>query len=184
MIAETDEMRQAVYEALCAVFRLGPGSLEADALIQPGYAEPENAPRPPRERNVIYYWLEKDEEAESRDQEIVLENGETEYEGRAEIRNFLAYRLVIVCYGPKSEENARRIRALLFMDGYRKPRRILRVNGIYLVPNPGQPEILREPAGSLWRRRADLVVRLRVKDEVRSGIDLVKVGPEIRIVKG
>ena len=184
MIAETDEMRQAVYEALCAVFRLGPGSLEADALIQPGYAEPENAPRPPRERNVIYFWLEKDEEAESRDQEIVLENGETEDEGRAEIRNFLAYRLVIVCYGPKSEENARRIRALLFMDGYRKPRRILRVNGIYLVPNPGQPEILREPAGSLWRRRADLVVRLRVKDEVSMGQTLIAGTPEIRIVKG
>ena len=55
---------------------------------------------------------------------------------------------------------------MLFLDGAGFPRRILRDAGIYPVPDPPQPSLLHEEEGSLWRKRADLTVSLRVRDEV------------------
>lgn len=93
----------------------------------------------------------------------------TEYgeSGTAIIRTTLKYKLIIVCYGPSCEEYANRIRSLLYLDGFGFPRQILRVAGIYPVPDPPQPSILHEEEGSLWRKRADLTVQLRVRDEQR-----------------
>ena len=75
------------------------------------------------------------------------------------------YNLVIVCYGPACEEYARRIRHMLYLDGSGFPRRILRNAGIFPVPDPPQPSLLHEEEGSLWRKRADLTIQLRVRDE-------------------
>lgn len=93
----------------------------------------------------------------------------TEYgeDGTAVVRTTLKYRLIIVCYGPSCEEYANRIRSLLYLDGFGFPRQILRAAGIYPVPDPPQPSILHEEEGSLWRKRADLTVQLRVRDEQR-----------------
>ena len=55
--------------------------------------------------------------------------------------------------------------AMLYLDGSGFPRRILRDAGIYPVPNPPQPSLLHEEEGSLWRKRADLTVSLRVRYE-------------------
>ena len=76
----------------------------------------------------------------------------------------LPFRLLLVCYGPHCETYAHKIRSFLFLDGSGFPRSILRKSGIYPVPNPPQPELLFEPEGSLFRRRADLTISLRVKD--------------------
>ena len=79
----------------------------------------------------------------------------------------LKYQLIIVCYGPACEAYASRIRSMLFLDGSGFPRRILRSAGIFPVPDPPQPVLLHEEEGSLWRRRADLTVSLRVREEQR-----------------
>ena len=79
----------------------------------------------------------------------------------------LKYQLVIVCYGPSCEEYASRIRAMLYLDGSGFPRKILRDAGIYPVPDPPQPVLLHEEEGSLWRKRADLTIQIRVRDEQR-----------------
>ena len=70
----------------------------------------------------------------------------------------------------------------MYLDGVRKPRGILRMAGIYPVPRPAQAMVTREPAGSLWRRRADLVISLRVKDKVETVQEAVIVAPEVNIV--
>ena len=57
---------------------------------------------------------------------------------------------------------------MLYLDGPGFPRQILRKAGIYPVPDPPQPSLLHEEEGSLWRKRADLTVSLRVRDELRS----------------
>ena len=77
----------------------------------------------------------------------------------------LKYNLVIVCYGPAAEEYARRIRHMFYLDGRFFPRQILRDAGIFPVPDPPQPALLHEEEGSLWRKRADLTIQLRVRDE-------------------
>ncbi|QTE70202.1 hypothetical protein JRC49_10360 [Clostridiales bacterium FE2011] len=80
----------------------------------------------------------------------------------------LKYQLIIVCYGPDAEEYALRIRSMLYLDGSGFPRRILREAGIYPVPDPPQPAILYEEEGSLWRKRADLTISLRVQYAIQA----------------
>ena len=149
----------AIFDALCACLNLSVA--EGIKLIHEAYAEPENVPRPPRNRNVIYWTVLQDLSPDP----VSMEYGE---DGAAVVRTTLKYRLIIVCYGPSCEEYANRIRSMLYLDGYGFPRRILRAAGIYPVPDPPQPSILYEEEGSLWRKRADLTVQLRVRDELRS----------------
>ena len=56
--------------------------------------------------------------------------------------------------------------AFLYLDGAGLPRQILRKAGIYPVPDPPAPQLLYEPEGSLWRRRADLTISLRIRDDL------------------
>ena len=56
-------MTTAVFKALCACFSLSPSSAEASVLIREAYQEPENAPRLPRNTDVIYFSIEPDSAA-------------------------------------------------------------------------------------------------------------------------
>ena len=170
-----------MFAALCACLGVAAGTDAADRLIHKAYAEPENAPQPPRERDVIYYWIERDTATDDDFQAMVAGRGWGSDLVNTEIRSYLAYRLVVVCYGPHAEEHAHRIWALIFLDGVRKPRGILRAAGIYPIPSPAQPELIREPMGSLWRKRADLVISLRVRDSLVAEQGAVASAPEIRL---
>ena len=185
MLGTSSEMNEAVFAALCACLDLTPGTDAANALIHGAYLDPENAPQPPRNRDVIYYWLERDEATNDNGQSLVTGKDGDWDPGMVptDIISFLAYKLMIVCYGPHAEDYAHRIRSLLYLDGTQKPRGILRAAGIYPIPRPAQPVLLREPAGSLWRKRADLAVSLRVRDEIKTHQPAVKIAPEVKIYK-
>ena len=157
----------AIFDAFCACLGLGRDSREAAALIHEAYAELENAPRPPRNRNVIYWTLLQDPAS---DPVSTTYNPETAGAGRNSVVVYttLKYQLIIVCYGPDAEEYALRIRSMLYLDGAGFPRRILREAGIYPVPDPPQPSILYEEEGSLWRKRADLTISLRVQYAIQA----------------
>ena len=154
--------RAAVFDALCACLNLS--AAEGIRLIHEAYAEPENVPRPPRNRNVIYWTLLQDPASDPVSREYRSEAAGT---GRNTpvVYTTLKYQLLIVCYGPACEEYAGRIRSMLYLDGSGFPRRILREAGIFPVPDPSQPSLIYEEEGSLWRKRADLTVSLRVRDE-------------------
>ncbi len=154
--------REAVFDALCACLNLS--AAEGLRLIHEAYAEPENVHRPPRNRNVIYWTILQDPASDPVSTEY---HSEAAGAGRnmPVMYTTLKYQLIIVCYGPDCEEFAQRIRAMLFLDGAGFPRRILRDAGIFPVPDPPQPSLLHEEEGSLWRKRADLTVSLRVRDE-------------------
>ena len=156
--------REAVFDALCACLNLNKTSAEAIALIHEAYAEPENVPRPGRNKNVIYWTVLQDP---SSDPVSTAWNADAGNAGthRPKVYTTLKYQLVIVCYGPAAEEYANRICLMLYLDGSGFPRRILRDAGIFPVPDPPQPQLLHEEEGSLWRKRADLTVRLRVREE-------------------
>ena len=157
----------ALFDALCACAGVNNLSREAAALIREAYAEPENAPRPPVNRNVIYWTLLQDPASDPVSTAYVPQEAGT---GRntALVYTTLKYRLIIVCYGPASEEYALRIRHMLYLDGNGFPRRILRDAGIFPVPDPPQPALMHEEEGSLWRKRADLTIPLRIRYEQQS----------------
>ena len=164
LISESSSFHTAIFDALCSCLNLS--AAEGIKLIHEAYAEPENVPRPPRNRNVIYWTVLHDPSPDSVAAAWVNETGEGDCHTPVACST-LKYQLVIVCYGPDCEEYAWRIRQTLYLDGSGFPRQILRAAGIWPVPDPPQPSILYEEEGSLWRRRADLTVRLRVRDEQR-----------------
>ena len=154
-------MNEAIFKTLCSCLGLSPSSEQALALIRQAYTEPENNPQPARSADVIY-WSLAPEEAE--DPASYNETAASAGMHKPTVHWYLAYRLLIVCYGPGCEAYAHKIRSFLYLDGAGLPRQILRKAGIYPVPDPPAPQLLYEPEGSLWRRRADLTISLRVRD--------------------
>ena len=154
--------REAVFDALCVCLNLTES--EGVELIHEAYAEPENVPRPTRNKNVIYWTVLQDPSADPVSTEWNNETG-TSGTHLPMVCTTVKYNLVIVCYGPACEEYARRIRHMFYLDGRFFPRQILRDAGIFPVPDPPQPSLLHEEEGSLWRKRADLTIQLRVRDE-------------------
>ena len=148
-------MCETIHNALSACLGLSPASEQALSLIRQAYTEPENSPQPARTVDVIYWALSP---------ETGLPGAETIAPPYSAVHRFLPYQLLVVCYGPACESYAHKIRSFLYLDGAGLPRQILRKAGIYPVPDPPAPQLLYEPEGSLWRRRADLTVQLWVRD--------------------
>ena len=167
MSEDNARWRSAVYQALCACLGLTPGSAAADTLLQPAWSEPEPTPQAPRQRNVIYYALARDDSAEPLRKTLVC-TGREGSEKPAAVQGLLAYSLRVICYGPEAEDNAERIRCMLVPDGAGSPRAILRKAGVYPIPDPPQPQVLAETESGLYRRRADLAVSLRVRQELKT----------------
>ena len=165
----SNEMSGILFRALCACLELTPASRDASAMIRPANPEPENPSRPGRNDNVIYYDL-LPENAPDAGYPVYTNENPQAASALPAVSSFLPYRLVIVCYGPECEWNARRICSFLYLDGSGYPRSILRKAGIFPVPWPPMPVLLNEEAGGLIRRRADLVIPLRIRETlVRTG---------------
>lgn len=182
MISESSAFHTAIFDALCACLNLS--AEEGIKLIHEAYAEPENVPRPPRNRNVIYWTVLQDLSSDPVSTEYNAEAGNSGSHTPT-VYTTLKYQLIIVCYGPAAEEYANRIRLMLYLDGSAFPRRILRDAGIFPVPDPLPPSILYEEEGSLWRRRADLTIPLRVREEQHSSArGSITTAPAVIINKG
>ena len=162
MLSESSVFHTAIFDALCACLNLS--AAEGIKLIHEAYAEPENVPRPARTKNVIYWTALQDPAADPVSTEWNAGVGSAGTHLPI-VCTTVKYNLVIVCYGPACEEYASRIRHMLYLDGRGFSRQILRNAGIFPVPDPPQPTLLHEEEGSLWRKRADLTIQLRVRDE-------------------
>lgn len=163
MFSDNTAFHTAIFDALCACLNLNKTSAAAAALIHEAYAEPENVPRPGRNKNVIYWTVLQDPSSDPVSTAYLAESGSGSH--TPVVYTTLKYQLIIVCYGPACEDYALRIRHMLYLDGSGFPRRILRDAGIFPVPDPPQPSLLHEEEGSLWRKRADLTISLRVQEE-------------------
>jgi len=154
-------MHETIFKALCACLGLSPSSAQALSLIRQAYTEPENTPQPARTADVIYWSLSPEQGSDSASyNETAASSGSH----KPMVHRYLPYQLLIVCYGPSCEAYAHKIRSFLYLDGAGLPRQILRKAGIYPVSDPPAPQLLYEPEGSLWRRRADLTIPLRIKE--------------------
>ena len=163
MISSDTAFNTAIFEALSACLELSPTSAEASALIYPFPNDPESPPPPPRYTNVIYYDIRPEEAPDAGYQSYTAEDP-TVSSARPVVSSFLPFRLTVICYGPDCERYAHRIRSFLYLDGSGYPRCILRKAGIYPIPRPLMPILLDEEDGHLLRRRADLIISLRVAD--------------------
>ena len=176
-------MNEILYSALCACFGLSPSSDEASLLIREAYQEPEPFQQPPRNTDVIYYAAEPDPMVAEAPPAYGTDTPAFAAHTPS-VSDFSAWRLHIVCYGPGAADNARKIRAFLYLDGAGFPRAILRKAGLYPVLSPPEPLVLHEPEGSLWRLRADLTIRLRMeeKQDHPARRNAISVSPAVRVV--
>ena len=58
LLSDASSFHTAIFDALCACLNLS--ASDGIKLIHEAYAEPENVPRPPRNRNVIYWTVLQD----------------------------------------------------------------------------------------------------------------------------
>ena len=159
----TSEMVDILFQVLCACLEVSPSASVSSALIRRAWQDPESAPEPPRTRNVIYYDLLPETAPDAGYAAYTNENPQAASAFPA-VSSFLPYKLIVVCYGPDCERNARKIREFLYLDGNGYPRSILRKSGIYPVPRPPMPVLLREETGGLIRNRVDLEIKLRIRE--------------------
>jgi hypothetical protein len=154
-------MNETIYKALCACLGLAPSSEQALGMIRQAYTEPENSPQAARNADVVYWAISPEQDTNPASyNETAAGSGSH----KPTVHRFLAYQLLVVCYGPGCEANARKIRSFLYIDGANLPRGILRKAGIYPVPEPQAVQVMYEPEGALWRRRADVVISLRIRE--------------------
>ena len=171
-------MNEAIYQALCACFALGPSSEEASGLIREAYQEPENSPMPPREQDVIYYHLESSPEAQVAPPVRNTKSPYPEYYWFPEVK------LHVTCYGRDAEEMAEQIRIYIYLSGFGMPRTILKKAGIYVMPNTREPVHSYEETGSQWRHRSDVTILLRVdkKQTYPTRQSMIAEPPNLRII--
>ena len=144
---------RAVFRALRAA--LGMNEAEGNRHLVRAYqdAPPVN---PGPETNICYYQLVTDAQGKVYTETTVNENVPCVFE-------FVSGRLVMVFYGPACEQWAHRTQEFLFLDGNGMPRQILREAGIFPAPNGYGPSVVYEDSGKVWRKRADLVVQVRIR---------------------
>ena len=173
-------IHQAVFRALRAALCLSQS--EADGALFRSWQDTPNA-EPPRTQNLCYYALQTDPSAP------LLQETSTEASA-SHADSFIPCRLLLTFYGPECESWAIRCRTFLFQDGASSPRRILRDAGLYPVPFPQPPSVLYEETGKAWRKRADLVIDLRLLDSSVYGsaitrtpqpVDTIETPPDVQI---
>ena len=156
MIAEETPVTRALFRAIAVSLGLDPASSYANACILRSYADP---PPPELDRHTFLCFFDL-----SPDASAPLYTEHTVQEGVHAVYLYIPYLLNLVFYGRTAESGALLVRSHFFLDGIGKPRAILRDAGIYPVPPAGPPSIVYEEQDSLFRKRADLVIPLRLLD--------------------
>ena len=159
----TPEISDILFQAICACLEVSPSASASSVLIRRAWQDPEPAPEPPRNRNVIYYDLLPETAPDAGYATYTHENLQAASAFPA-VSSWLPYKLVVVCYGPDCARNAEKIRSFLYLDGNGYPRSILRKSGMYPVPRPPMPVLIREETGAQFRLRSDLEIRMRIRE--------------------
>ena len=147
-------INQAVYLALCSALGLRSDHWETPFRIRQAYVSPASPP-PPEDQDVLYFHVVPGNRPPLTESSVISD-------GRPSFFRYAPYVLNLVFYGPHAEETAWTVYHHLFLDGCENPRRILRLNDIYPVPNPPGPVQTWENWKERHRLRMDLVIPLRV----------------------
>ena len=164
MFGDNAAVTQAIFRAIAVSLGLSPSSPKASARILRSYALPP-PPQSPKDANLCFFDLSPDPHA-------TMLTEQTVNRGVHAIYRFIPYTLTLVFYGPSSETDALRVRDNFFVDGAAHPLSILRKAGIYPIPPTIPPSVVYEEEGSLFRKRADLVISIRLldnSDDIASG---------------
>ena len=162
----------AVFQALRAALLLSPE--EASSHLFRAYANPPPV-EPSTSEDFCYYHLQTDPNS------AVLQETSLDSD-TPEVFSFSPCTLTLVCYGPDCEAWAHRLQSFLFLDGAGEPRQLLRSVGLFPIPYRRPPSILFEESGKTFRKRADLVIPLRLRsNESYKPLPTIEVPPTVTL---
>ena len=160
-----------IYEVLCMCFGYSPSSAQASKTFIRAYQPSDTVPRPPRTANVCYFDLVPEKAPDPKYTSVSRKST-----ARDEYTRTVPLSLKLLFYGPDAEDYAWTVRTVLFTDAVKSR---LRQNGIVPIPSPEEPVSLPEIEGTMWRKRCDLTISLRVLQTFTVEGTAITVPPEL-----
>lgn len=170
------KVQNAMYDALCAAFGVNPALASSLARFVPAYVEGITTPQADYNKNICYYAI-------SSEQGTAYDYVDIRVKGSAggpvtEIEKMIPVSVLMTFYGPDADDDAELCWSRLQVDnGYHSPRWHLRQAGI-VIESINRPQTIPELEGSLWRRRADVRMRINVHDIDEIATNVVEHLPE------
>lgn len=158
----------AVALALCAVFGLDPESDEALSFIRYTLQNGQNNAQGDTRADMVYITL-----SPVGDPATAWASTRAQADGLLVQTKTIPISCLLSFYGDHAEEYAEQAWSGLMLDtGYGSPRFIMREHRLIPVERPERPVSMPEPVGGVWRRRADLRLRLN-----RLQVDEIQFSP-------
>ncbi len=172
-----ETVRDAFYDALCAVFQVDPTAQSSLDRFIPAYVDGVMTPQEDRNVDVCYYAIS---EEQGTDFDYVMQEDK---EDKVVVKKTIPVNILTTFYGPHADSDAEKFWSRLQVDtGYGSARSILRGKKITLRGKPRRPVTMPpEIEGSIWRRRCDVQVSLSYLDTETLATRTVTKVPEINI---
>lgn len=177
-----DDVSDAVYLALCAVFKMNPQAKESMKKFVPAYMENTTNAQAPRNMNICYYAI--NEMQDSGFDYIQVENVTVQNVPKVRIKKTIPVDVLITFYGNSADDEAEKFWSGFQWDsGAESARAILRKRNIAPIGLPGvsRPLTIFEVEGTYHRRRCDVHVYLAYLYITDESGDYVDNPPEIVI---
>lgn len=169
----------AMYQALCAAFRIDPSSEEGMKRFVPAYIYEATTPIADRNMNVCYYDIRPGSEDGFRYIETTY-SPKTEQTANATIEKNIPITILLTFYGPNADDDSEYFWGLCQADlDYRSPRSILRKKNIVFSGKPEFPVGLDQVEGTYLRRRCDVRLNLVLYDAHLMPYETVEHIPDI-----
>jgi len=152
-----DDVSDAVYLALCAVFRMNPESKESMKRFVPAYMSNTTNAQAPRNMDICYYAIS--EMQDSGFDYIQLENVLVNDVPKVRLKKTIPVEVLITFYGDGADDESEKFWSEFQWDsGENSARALLRKKNMTTIGKPGvgRPVSLFETEGTFHRRRCDV----------------------------
>ena len=149
----------AVYLALCAVFKMDPSAPESLKRFVPAYISNATNAQAPRDMRICYYAIS--EVQDSGFNYIMLENVVVKGSPKVRLKKTIPVSVLLTFYGDNADDDAEDFWSEFQWDsGSESARAILRKMNIAPIGIPDRPILLFETEGTFQRRRCDVRLNL------------------------
>jgi hypothetical protein len=174
-------VRDGIYLALCAAFKVDPDSSAGLDRFVPAYVENTITPQAPKNLDVTYFSVESYQGESGLDyimESQVVRDGKV----KTRIEKSIPCSVLVTFYGPNADDDAEQFWSMFQWDnGAGSPRAILRGMQIAPVGTPVRPVSLYEVEDTYQRRRSDVRVNLVYLEISEYDSSEVDTPPEVTI---
>lgn len=174
-----EKVSDAVYDMLCAAFKVNPDLDSSLSRFVPAYVEDVTTPQAHRPKNVCYYYFSVTQGTEY-DYIEVSHKRNTKGELVATVKKNIPVTLLLCFYGPDADADSEYFwSAFLHDSGYNSPRAVLRRQDIVPSGKPKRPLFIEQTEGTYNRRRCDVSMNLLYKMKYEEVVEAIMSAPEI-----